>query len=250
MQSFPVADLEKLKLVHVPAHIMVRYHGLIEAPVSALAAAPNRKTNEVIRKRLARDLADKKTVSIPFAIMCVDVRSETWLGRIIKSASLMGAEKIYALRQCADVWAHRTQIAAEGTSLGLPIVDGQTWLTMEKINFSDWTLVTTCSHHYLKTEDVIHDSLVSELKSAEEVDGDKETLGRVEQVDLGEVEWSRQEKYLLMMTDEAHSSRNVRQFVSEGAFKRLIEVKIDESCCDLPMKLDLILYDVRKRLNM
>ncbi len=89
---------------------------------------------------------------------------------------------------------------------------------------------------------------MSELKSAEEVDGDEETRCRVEQTELGEVEWSRQEKYLLMVADEARSSRNVKQFVSDGAFKRVIEVKIDESCCDLPMKLDLILYDVRRRL--
>jgi len=193
--------------------------------VFALTSLPSTNTNKLIRKRLLQ-LEKVKKKLLPITLLCCDTKNEVELGQLVKSASLQGCQKVITMSQCADNWSLQCMKTMNDTIFDIEIVTKITWAILEeKFNFRNCTiLVVNFSRDEFDLEKSDENRLHKELSESFDDVSNKTSIFKIKS--YKDIPWEKSEKYVIVLCSAV--TRNLKAFVTENKFKRVLLVNLDD----------------------
>jgi len=243
LKAFPVEKIDKVKLVCISNNVKNKINPLLSDPVFALSSVPCSRINKIIRKRLLKLDSNNKKL-LPITLLCCDTKNEVELGRLIKSASLLGCQKVITMSQCADNWSLQCMKAMKNTVFDIEIVPKISWpILEEKFNFRNCTiLVVNTSGDEFNLEGLDENRLHEELSKSVVDVNNKTPIVKINS--YKDIPWRRSQKYVIVLCSSV--TRNIRAFVMENKFKDVLIINLETT--DVNIAANKLLTEAKSNL--
>ncbi|XP_067011157.2 rRNA methyltransferase 3, mitochondrial [Anabrus simplex] len=110
--------------------------------------------------------------SLPFTVICDNIRDPGNLGSVLRTAAGVGCQKVILTKGCVDVWDTKVLRGATGAHFRIPIHNNATWDSMDDLLGQDYSIYLADNNVGEKSFHSNHNNMIIESENEQSSCGD------------------------------------------------------------------------------